>query len=315
VCLPPVAAGILVVSAQLSILEGCGCVAEVATVRISAGILSSVALWVALPKLGLAAAPIAAATTLLVYLFHLLVRRAPFYVDLLSRKTRGPQVSWFEEIWPFQWRLGATCITGYLIFQVLTPLTFKLEGPIAAGQMGLSLTVLGGTLAAGLGWMNARAPQFGIHAAKREYRELDSLFSATFKRCVALLLLNSAVATLGVAWIHYSGNRYHNRVLPTAPFIFLAAKTVIDGALYCLATYLRAYKKEPFYMLYLAAAIVTPGVAYVAGRAFGVMGIAVGSFCVTVFLSLPSGVILFAKTRASLRSEPMIRVEAKEVTV
>jgi hypothetical protein len=315
ICLPPIAAGTLVASAQLFIFEGCGCVAEIATVRITASVLSCAALWLALPRIGLIAAPLSAATTLSVYLTHLAVRRSTFYADLLSLKTRGHQVSWAREIWPFQWRLGATCITGYLIFQVLTPLTFKLEGPIAAGQMGLSLTVLGGALAAGLGWMNARAPQFGAHAAKLEHRELDSLFLATFTRCVALLVLNTAAATGGVAWLHHSGNSYQNRVLPTLPFVLLAAKTVTDGALYCLATYLRAFKLEPFYALYIAAAVITPAASYLAGSAFGVTGIAAGSLCVTALVSLPSGIAIFAKTRAELRSRTASDLQLAQNTV
>ena len=46
---------------------------------------------------------------------------------------------WMAEIWPFQWKIGVSWLSGFLIFRVFAPIILLEKGPVAAGQFGLAI--------------------------------------------------------------------------------------------------------------------------------------------------------------------------------
>jgi hypothetical protein len=80
------------------------------------------------------------------------------------------------EIWPMQWRIALVGLFSYFEFSLYTPVMFYYHGPILAGQMGMTWTLLMAVQAAALSWVQSRAPRFGMLAAVRDFRELDRIF-------------------------------------------------------------------------------------------------------------------------------------------
>jgi len=140
IALAILAGGTLFLTPFLSMLEGCGLVADVARVRTWQAIASSLTAWTVLLAGGrLWASPAISGAALLiggawVFLIH---RR--FFSDLLC--TRGEGISWREEVWPFQWRIAVSWMSSYVIFHLFIPVLFTSRGPAAAGRMGMSLAL------------------------------------------------------------------------------------------------------------------------------------------------------------------------------
>lgn len=61
--------------------------------------------------------------------------------NLLKTKV-SEKVNYFNEIFPYQWRIALSWISGYFIFQLFNPVLFATEGAIVAGQMGMILHAL-----------------------------------------------------------------------------------------------------------------------------------------------------------------------------
>lgn len=47
-----------------------------------------------------------------------------FLIKLIKEKTGDFRVSWKTEIWPLQWRIALSWLSGYFIFQLFTPILF-----------------------------------------------------------------------------------------------------------------------------------------------------------------------------------------------
>lgn len=122
-------AGLLSISPLAAIVEGTGQVAEIALMRIVQSFLSSIALWMALLfRWKLYAAPIFSGMNLLCALIWLVLRHGAFFRDLLLSRDNKNIISWWNEIWPFQWKIAVSWLSGYFIFQLFNPMMFAFQG-------------------------------------------------------------------------------------------------------------------------------------------------------------------------------------------
>ncbi len=162
----------LFATAGLSFLEGTGLVAEVARWRFFMAVVSFGGHSGSLSDpggVGLLSAALSVTATVLLSAFYLITSRGRLFVDLMRAPGSATGFSWRTEVWPFQWRVSASWISGYLVFQLFNPILFKYQGPVEAGRMGMSLSVITGTMAIGAAWMNTKGPQLGQLAAKGEF--------------------------------------------------------------------------------------------------------------------------------------------------
>lgn len=86
------------------------------------------------------------------------------------------RVSYWNEIFPFQWRIALSWISGYFIFQLFVPILFATEGAVVAGQMGLSLQALSAIQSLSLCWMNTKVPLLSGLIAESKFHKLDMVF-------------------------------------------------------------------------------------------------------------------------------------------
>jgi len=65
--------------------------------------------------------------------------------DALKMESETPAFSskrWMSEVWPFQWKIGLSMLSGFLIFRAFSPLILIEKGPVLAGQFGLTFSVM-----------------------------------------------------------------------------------------------------------------------------------------------------------------------------
>src|SRR5208283_6098922 len=86
------------------------------------------------------------------------------------------RVSYKREIFPYQWKIAISWISGYFIFQLFNPILFATEGAVMAGKMGMTLVVLNGIFSLSFSWMSTKVPLYSNLIAQKKYRDLDHIF-------------------------------------------------------------------------------------------------------------------------------------------
>ena len=189
---------------------------------------------------------------------------------------------------PMQWRIALSWISGYFIFSFFVPVLFKYQGPLVAGQMGMTWSIISIVGAISVSWLSPRAPQFGILIAQKKYEELDRQFWKTTKIVLGISALLTFMIWLFVfilnilpySWaIHFAP-----RILSPLPVgLFLLAQFVYTIAS-PFSTYLRAHKKEPLMVFSIVYAVLVGCSTFFLGKKYSVTGIAAGYLIVNIIL-------------------------------
>jgi hypothetical protein len=287
-------------------LEGCGFVSNIAHMRFLQALVGSVLAWAAmLTHHGLFSPAMLILGNALVQIGYLSRRSfRRLLAGLLRRDVTGNVVSWRHEIWPFQWRIAVTWLASYFTLQLVNPVLFLFRGPVAAGRMGMSLSIANSIGTLGLAWMSTKAAPFGNLIARGETSTLDRLFFRTLRQSVALL----STACIGVFLGLLIGGRYlphlAARVLPGWAFGLLLGTTLLNHIFLSEALYLRAHKREPLLVQSVVIAILMGVSTCVSAKLWGASGITVGYFLFAGGLSVAWGTRTFLVKRREWHREP-----------
>ncbi len=283
----------------LSFLEGCGYIADIARLRLLQSVLGALLSWtVMLTHHGLFSPGmmiLGQATVGVAFLFT--PRRRRFLGGLLRYHVGEHFVGWRREIWPFQWRIALSWLCGYFIFQLFTPVLFAFQGAVAAGQMGMSLTISSGIGSIAIAWMSTKAAVYGNLVARGEIAQLDKSFFRTLRQSTVLLVVG---ASLFFVLLLVAGPRFPKlsaRILPPKVFLLLLFTTVMNHIVFCEALYLRAHKREPFLKVTVLGSILLSASTLLLGRYLGAAAVAAGYFGITLLYGLPSGTYVFLTKR------------------
>lgn len=278
-----ISASTVLLTPCLAILEGSGQVAPVALMRTGQGVAGSLCSWMAFALgWGLYAAPVAPLVGFL-WAFFWLRKYRGFFQDLLRyrREQGNSTLNWRGEVWPFQWRMAVAAISAYFIFLFFNPVLFEFQGAIAAGQMGMSLSIITAISLTAGAWINTKMSPFGVLIARRDWKALDDLFFPTMWRSIALFIAGSIAFWLTVWELRRIGHSLAQRLLEPLPLAFLIGATLAAHATGALSAYLRAHKREPFLYLSVAMAFLMATSTYFLGKYFGALGMSIGYFVIS----------------------------------
>jgi hypothetical protein len=284
-----------------SILEGSGMFQDMALMRLLQAMTANLMLWAAL----LAGASLYSAVVLngamaLFAVSWIFLRHRRFFSDLSSVKS-GDQIRWRTEIWPFQWRFAMSWMTGYFMFQIFNPILFAASGPRVAGQMGMSLMVTTAIWLFAQAWINTRAVDFGALVASRDFDTLDRIFRHVLLQSSSVAAALSAMALIAVEVLHRLGHPLAERLLPPLPLFILLVATLLNHIVNAEATYLRAFKREPFVIIFLPIFAITAIGSLAVVNRFGATGM-VAVLAVTIaVVGLGGGTVLFSARRRQWR--------------
>jgi hypothetical protein len=280
----------------LSFLEGCGYVPEVARLRLTQSVTGSLLAWTALITHHGLFAPsmmlLGMALTSLVWLSG----KRKLLVGLLRLQTGPHRIRWNEEVWPFQWRIAVSWFCGYFLFWLFNPVLFAFRGPVAAGQMGMSLSLVNAIQAIAVSWISTKSAPFGTLIARKEYHRLDRTFFHALKQSSAVSLAGGLVAWLGCLYLNVHRIRFAQRLLDPLSLAFLLLYMIVNVIIFAEAYYLRAHKQEVFFVNSAVGAVVVASSTIVFGRLYGAPGIVV-SCCLLNLVGLVWATYKFRKYR------------------
>lgn len=190
-------------------------------------------------------------------------------------------ISYKTEIFPLQWRIAVSWISGYFIFQLFNPVLFATEGAKVAGQMGITLQALNALQALALSWISTKVPRLSGYISLKQYDKLDYVFNSTFRQVITIgfgfVSLFVAVLILFQSYnIILFGINFSDRFLPIVPLLLMAWSTYSMMPVNCWATYLRCHKKEPLMLNSVVMGLLCCSSTFILGNLHGLMGIVIG---------------------------------------
>lgn len=220
----------------------------------------------------------------------------------ISKTKINESVSYFKEIFPFQWRIALSWLSGYFIFQLFNPVLFAVEGAVIAGKMGMTLQALSVIQTIAMGWQNTKVPLYSSLISLKEYAKLDKVFKATVFQMIPISLLLTCllfgfIEMLKRMGIELNGELISNRFLDFQPMLFLALAFFANIFVFSWATYLRCHKKEPFLIQSIVMGVLCSCSTILLGKIYGAYGVTIGYMFLTVGLSLPWSIYIFKTKR------------------
>jgi hypothetical protein len=277
------------------IITGSGDIASIQKRELMGAITSSLIGWFVIAcGGGLFAIPAVTSGSLIVGTVYLL-KSKPHLVKSAFSNAFGTlksnhTVSWWGDVWPMQWKVALSWISGYFIFQLFTPVLFKYHGPIVAGQMGMTMAIWSAILGICTIWASVKSPVFGKLIATKKWQELDKEFYKILWQSTLISILICSLALI----IVYTLQEYTiigERLLPVKYIAYLFIALIIQVIINNFAVYLRAHKKEPYLLLSIFAGLLQGTCVIVIGRLFSYEGITIGFAAIQTILSLPAFII------------------------
>lgn len=283
----------------LSFLTGLGKVEDVARIQFIRQLIIPSISWLGfilkfkLYVLGIASV----SSAIFVLIFIALTSFRPILFNIWKAEIEE-RVSYMNEIFPFQWKIALSWISGYFIFQLFNPVLFATEGATVAGQMGMTLQVLNNISAFSFNWINTKVPLFSRLIEIKNYFELDKIFNKTILQESSICLLMLIFFIFGVFLIRIFGITFHDnlladRFLGVVPIIFMSTTIYANQFTSSFATYLRCHKKEPFLVNSIVMGILTMASTLIFGKLYGLYGICIGYVALTLFVGLPWGYLIY----------------------
>jgi hypothetical protein len=281
----------------LSFLEGCGQVAQVARMRFFQSTVSVALSWTAmLSHHGL----FSPAMVLLGQGFvasGLLYSRRKLLIPLLRMHVAQMGISWRSEVWPFQWKIAVSWLCDYFVFQLFTPVLFAFRGPVEAGKMGLSMSIVMQLSAMMLAWMTTKAAPFGSLIAKKDTPELDRMFFRSLRQSISLFTGAAALVMMGVLAAPFIFPRISSRIEAWPIFLLLLLTALSSHVVQSEAIYLRAHKCEPFLVQSIVIALFTAGSVVMLAKTSGALGVSLAYFVVLGVAGVISATAIFRAKR------------------
>jgi len=282
-----------------AVIAGSGDVTSVNRREMLGGMAGSLIGWLVIAcGGGLYAIPAVTTGTIIVGCVYLF-RSKPHLVATAFSHAYGSQkpfhtISWWGEVWPMQWKIALSWMSGYFIFQLFTPVLFKFHGPIAAGQMGMTLSAVNAVQSVCLMWLNTRSPEFGKFIALKNWKGLDESFNQILKQAMVVCVIISAVVIVVVACLQsYSG--IGARFLPVLQIIVFLVAVFGNVVISSWAVYMRAHKQEPMLSISIIGAILIGTSTFSLGVMYSSFGMAASYCLITLLYGIPSTYLCLTK--------------------
>jgi O-antigen/teichoic acid export membrane protein len=243
-------------SLLLSIYQGLDKITEIQKNMILSSLAYSLGTWIMLMlHFKIWALVIGSFLNIFVTLFLLHRVAIPLWKQIIKYKVRG-KYHFFQETIPLQWRYAISFICSYLIVYLYVPSTFKLIGPVQAGQLGLSLSIITAVSGMANSWIITKVPKFNVLVAQKNYTDLDHLFKKSMTNGVFIQILLSFVSMCLVYGLNYFWPLVGKRFISFNLLGCLLFSQIPQFFITALSLYLRAFKREPFMILLVLNALL-----------------------------------------------------------
>jgi hypothetical protein len=264
-----VAVSLLIVPVS-SIIEGLGQVATVGVQRLVQDVAGFTTLWVGLlfdqglgSLLWFYVARTFAAMVFLILVWHRIL------VDLMRRPHPIAPIEWRKKVWPFQWRVALSSVSGLILFYLLNPLAFRSYGPVLGGQLGMTQNILNGVQTIALTWSTTKSSLFGLLVSRGQFDIIDRVYTKSMRIGVALSVAGCATLAFGIVVGRMFDIPFVDRLLSPGSVVLLSVPVIVNQISFTQTLYLRAHLKDPFLVPSMIGAVMTGSVLWTVSSRLG----------------------------------------------
>lgn len=285
-----------------SVLEGCNQVRKLYGFRLMQTILMNISIWLSvIGGFGLWAASIGTSVSIISALIFIGTQYKTFFSILLFGKSvKDASIEWKKDMFPMQWRIAVSWISGYFSFSFFTPVLFKYQGPEIAGQFGMSWNIINALGGMAGSWLNPRIPMFAILIGQKNYFELDKLFWKILKIIFLIIFSLSAITLIFVILLPVLNMSFATklslRLLSPLPFGILLFAQSLSVLSTPFPAYMRAHKKEPLMLVSVVSGLLIGCSTFIIGRQYSVTGVTLGYLAV-MLLNVPTVILVWYNFR------------------
>ena len=279
----------LFLSPVYAIVMGLKRVKEISKIRFLQSIFMPLSVWLGLILgIKLYALALSSLVSVVIGLIYLNKQHIICQLKKIWKLQSSYTVSYKNEIFPLQWKVALSWVSGYFIYQLFNPILFHYVGAEVAGQMGMTMQVVNAIQAFAFSWMSTKIPIYSTYIAQRRYELLDILFQKTLKQMlsVCLVIIILFLATLQYIDVFFPF-RISNRFISGMPLYLLCFSIISNQILSSYANYLRCYKREPLVVMSVIIAALCAVSAFVCTSNFGMTGLVCGYTVIISFIELP----------------------------
>jgi len=173
---------------------------------------------------------------------------------------------WMTDVWPFQWKIGLSGLSGFLIFRAFSPIVFLEKGPDAAGQFGLAISLMNLLISISSAWPMSQAARYSTWIAAGRYRDLRREFPRLLVSSTAVAA--GAATTLAASlWLAREiGLNFALRLTEPKTTTIILAAAVVHHVVLCVAMFLRAEGREPLLGASVLGGLATVAVVWLVAR-------------------------------------------------
>ena len=293
----------LFIAPLFSFMNGLGLVKDMAKMSFYRTIVNMIVLWTCL-LVGLKLYSMALSAIISAFYVIIYFASHNFFKILISiwKAEILEQVSYMKEIFPYQWRIALSWMSGYFVFNFMNPIIFATVGSVAAGQFGMSINILSNIRNFSMSWITTKVPLMSRLIELKEYFELDKLFRRTVIQeifvCLALLCVFWVVIViLRESQFAFRSSVLSERFLDYIPLLLISIPILFQAVTDNLATYLRCHKKEPFLVISVVNGIANALSVLLMSKLCGLYGITAG-YCLLTIIFFPWGYRIFKTKKA-----------------
>jgi hypothetical protein len=281
-------------SSHLSFNEGIGRVGQVARLRLKQSALGMCMMWIGFALgFGLWAVPcVSGVAALMTWLW--LRSHGQFRISFNISKINISAINWRRDILPMQWRIALSWLSGWIIFNIFTPLVFANQGAAEAARIGMATAMFSAISTMSGSWANAATPKFTTYIALGERLLLRGLLIKTFVSGVSFAFFASVALIIFVSGLQFFGSEYSDRISSLPVLFCFALVTISNSFIFVAAVYMRAHKEEPMLWPSVVMGVLT-GFAAWFGSKDSTLAMSVTYAFFNISVALPWAIILLIR--------------------
>jgi len=239
----------------LSFFEGCNLVGKVQKLRFTIAVATTVTIFLGLIlHLNLYALAMSNVVSSFVGIYLIYKNFKNTIYQFLHRK-KYIVYDWWPEFSALIWRYAISWGSGFLVFQLFTPMTFYFYGPVAAGKIGISIAMWTAGYNIAISWITTITPQMNMLIAEKRWQDLDKIFFNGLAKSFGTMLVGG-IGFFVLELLLYSRITFFHRVLEPLGMFILFVAWLLQVIVNALAIYIRAHKQEPLVKISCINAII-----------------------------------------------------------
>jgi len=274
-------------SVKLAFLESIGDMHHVSVARLCANVLGTIlfvfvivfggGLWSA------SAVPIANALYLTLWLYgHKSSSKYRTARATGCAKLQELMRLWHSDVFPMQWRVSLSWVSGYLIFQLYTPIAMRRFGAVDAGRLGYSIAIISALAVVGSTFTSSIAPKLSCLFSAGKLSEYNATFDRSFRQSSFIMLALFILMNLSVYLCSLFFPSVAERLLPLGDILVYSITAYLSGIIFVFSIYLRSQQREPLLALSLIVSLLMLA-ALLIGSSYSLSVMLLASLCVQAF--------------------------------